>query len=149
AGGAVTESLWLALTPRDTVFIRDGRSFDAATDTVAATVRPSPTTIAGAVGALFESNPDAVRGPVLARLIGGEWEAFFPVPADLGRTTRGKSRVHRLLPADAGGMTDLEGESDQLPGWLMPPEEAEPAKPLTGLVPAGILSAYLAARLPS
>src|SRR6185437_8096917 len=117
AGGAVTESLWLALTPRDTVFIRDGRSFDAATDTVAATVRPSPTTIAGAVGALFESNPDAVRGPVLARLIGGEWEAFFPVPADLVRTTRGKARVYRTERVEPTGITDLDSPSGPA-GWL-------------------------------
>ena len=33
---------WLAFRPRDTVFVRDGRSFDAASDPLAQTVRPSP-----------------------------------------------------------------------------------------------------------
>jgi CRISPR/Cas system CMR-associated protein Cmr3 (group 5 of RAMP superfamily) len=46
----VSSSSWLAFTPRDTVFVRDGRSFDAAADTFSQTVRPTPTTIAGAVG---------------------------------------------------------------------------------------------------
>jgi len=72
---------WLAFTPRDTVFVRDGRSFDAASDALAQTVRPGPTTIAGAVGRALGKNLDAVRknpyevrGPVLAREGRREWE---------------------------------------------------------------------------
>ena len=52
---------WLALTPRDTVFVRDGRSFDAAADATAVTVRPWPSTVAGAVGAA----PDHLLGQAL------------------------------------------------------------------------------------
>ena len=55
---------WLAFKPRDTVFVRDGRSFNAAVDALAETVRPGPTTIAGAVGEAF--NPAEVRGPAFS-----------------------------------------------------------------------------------
>lgn len=91
----MSASTWLAFTPRDTVFIRDGRSFDAATDTSGVSVRPSPTTIAGAAGAVLGANPDEVRGPVLARLTGEEWDTYFPVPADLTRTS-GSGRPGRI-----------------------------------------------------
>ena len=92
AGGAARGVSWLALVPRDTMMIRDGRSFDAAQDASAQTVRPWPSTMAGAVGAAFGAEPgatpltspgtvpDEVRGPVLARCLGGVWEPYFPVP---------------------------------------------------------------------
>jgi hypothetical protein len=41
-GGPVSSSSWLALVPRDTVFVRDGRSFDAAADSTAQGVMPGP-----------------------------------------------------------------------------------------------------------
>jgi CRISPR type III-B/RAMP module-associated protein Cmr3 len=154
----VTGSAWLAFTPRDTVFVRDGRSFDAQTDSTAATVRPGPTTIAGASGAVFGQNPAAVRGPVLARLIGGEWDAYFPAPADLIQTSDSpRPQVHRLELAEIGGQTDLDAAlpGAGLPGrerparWLVPPQDAESAEPVTGLVPAGTLRAYLAGTLPA
>jgi hypothetical protein len=74
---------WLAFVPRDTLFIRDGRSFDAATNTTARTVRPWPSTIAGAVRAAFGADQETVCGPVLARRAGAIWEPWFPAPADL------------------------------------------------------------------
>ena len=88
----MTASSWLSFTPRDTVVIRDGRSFDAAADATAQTVWPTPATIAGAVGAAYRAEPREVRGPVLARLA-GEWEPYFPVPADLVRHHRGDARA--------------------------------------------------------
>lgn len=143
----MTGSVWLAFTPRDTVFVRDGRSFDAQTDGMAATVRPGPTTIAGAAGAVFGRNPDAVRGPVLARLVGGEWDAYFPAPADLIQTSDGpRPQVRRLESPEVGGRTDLDAA---LARWLVPPDDVESAEPVTGLVPAGTLSAYLAGTLPA
>ena len=59
----MSESSWLAFMPRDTVFVRDGRSFEAATDGTGASVRPSPTTIAGAVGAAATGRRAPVTSP--------------------------------------------------------------------------------------
>jgi CRISPR type III-B/RAMP module-associated protein Cmr3 len=134
---------WLAFTPRDTVFVRDGRSFDAAADATGESVRPSPTTIAGAVGAAFGTNPAEVRGPVLARRDGDAWEAYFPVPADL--VTAGEpGRVHRMKP-DTAGVTDL---SDRELRFLVAPEHAEQVKALAGWLPADRLTEYLKGDFP-
>lgn len=149
----MTGSSWLSFTPRDTVFVRDGRSFDAAADSSAASVRPSPTTIAGAAGALFDPNPDAVRGPVLARSVRSEWDAYFPVPTDLVRTASGAGpQVYRLTPVKAVGLTDLDAGSGAGSGperWLVPPEDTGAVEQVSGLIPASVLSDYLAGELPS
>jgi len=155
----VTEQSWVALVPRDTVFVRDGRSFNAAADTLAATVLPGPATAAGAVGAAFGAEPDEVRGPVFARRVAGQWRPYFPVPADLVVCADApESLVYRLKPEELAGDTDL----DQLPGehgagpgervcvperWLVPPLAAEPAEPLSGWLSATDLTAYLAGEL--
>lgn len=143
---------WLAFTPRDTVFVRDGRSFDAAADGFAQTVRPTPTTIAGAVGAAFGSNPLTVRGPVLARQSGDRWEPYFPVPADLVVTAGRGKRVYRLRP-EAGGQTDLAIGAGGTPLLLAPPEHAEPVQAVTeaepgAVLPGSLLVEYLADQLP-
>jgi CRISPR-associated protein Cmr3 len=138
------------------VFVRDGRSFDAASDAVADTVRPSPTTIAGAMGAAFGENPVAVRGPVLARRESdGTWTPYFPVPADLVVTTDGRERVYRMTPGFDGdrgiaGQTDLGYASSADSGmrFLLPPAAAEPVKSLSGWIPGAVLASYLAGRLP-
>ncbi len=149
----MSASTWLAFTPRDTVFIRDGRSFDAATDTSGVSVRPSPTTIAGAAGAVLGANPDEVRGPVLARLTGEEWDTYFPVPADLTRTSgSGATRAHRLVPRDGdGAVTDLDQGfgADGSALWLMPPDDVGDVEPPVGLIPADRLTRYLAGDLPA
>lgn len=147
----MTSSRWLAFTPRDTVFVRDGRSFDAADDTAAQAVTPGPSTIAGAVGRAFGGEPDEVRGPVLARRTDSGWEPYFPVPADL---IQRRNRVYRLVLGEARGTTDLEdryaershGDSAR---WLVPPPGAEPADPLQGWAPGTALARYLASDLPS
>jgi hypothetical protein len=159
----VSASAWLAFTPRDTVFVRDGRSFDAAADAFAQTVWPGPTTVAGAVGAAFGTNPAAVRGPVVARRDGGAWEPYFPVPADLVTAAGRTGRVYRLAvePADAAGefssRTDLDRDAPDgaVPlRMLVPPGHAEPVTPVGGdgagrlLVPGRVLARYLAGSLP-
>lgn len=144
----MSSSSWLAFTPRDTVFIRDGRSFNAANNATAHTVWPSPTTIAGAVGAAYTQNPDEVRGPVLAQSVGGRWELYFPVPADLVQTADATPYAFRLERIDAGGQTDLEPDDGGPPQWLAPPLTAEPAKPSEGWIPARQLAAYLVGQLP-
>ena len=146
----MTQDSWLAFTPRDTVFIRDGRSFDAAADAAAQAVRPGPSTVAGAVGAAFGVNPLEVRGPVLARAGSGCWEPYFPVPADLVCTADATAPyVFRLSPADGLGATDLEPAPGSVAGlrWLVPPDEAEPAAPARGWLPAAELAGYLAGDL--
>ena len=143
---------WLAFRPRDTVFVRDGRSFDAASDPLAQTVRPSPTTIAGAVGGAFTVNPEEVRGPVLAREGTLGWELYFPAPADLVVTAGETSRVFRLTPQDSPGQSDLgepahSGASSLQ--WLMPAAHDGHVEPLHGWIPGYVLADYLAGRLPA
>jgi CRISPR type III-B/RAMP module-associated protein Cmr3 len=145
-------STWLSFTPRDTVFVRDGRSFDAAADTSAATVRPWPTTIAGAVGAVFGGkNPAEVRGPVLGHREGSGWEPYFPVPADLAVAADGSGRVYRLRPQEPGGNsgTDLDMQR-----WLMPLQDAGKVESFDEafpghLMPGRVLARYLAGTLPA
>ncbi|HET9975616.1 MAG TPA: type III-B CRISPR module-associated Cmr3 family protein [Streptosporangiaceae bacterium] len=157
----MSASSWLAFTPRDTVFVRDGRSFDAASDALAQTVRPGPTTIAGAVGGALGRNldqirkdPFEVRGPVLARKGTREWEPYFPAPADLVVTEEEPRRVYRLRPVPADGQTDLDESGDRGGRplrWLAPAgaaEHAGPLKPLHGWMPGRVLAEYLAEKLP-
>jgi CRISPR type III-B/RAMP module-associated protein Cmr3 len=148
----VSGASWLAFKPRDTVFVRDGRSFNAAADTLAETVRPGPTTIAGAVGEAFGVNPAEVRGPVLAHEGTGGWEPYFPAPADLVVTTDERRRVFRLEPggAEPAGQTDLdEPAGGSVVRWLTPPARLEDFKPLDGWIPGSVLAEYLTGRLPA
>jgi len=153
------ELSWLALVPRDTIFIRDGRSFDAAADTTARSVLPHPSTIAGAVGAAYGAKPKAARGtvpdevlgPVLARRLGTDWHAYFPVPADL---VAEDDTVLRLRPASALGSTDLGSAGTGSTGtgsaperWLVPPAGAGKVKPVSGWLPGAVLADYLSGRL--
>jgi CRISPR-associated protein Cmr3 len=151
-------SSWLAFTPRDTVFVRDGRSFNAAADALGQTVRPGPTTIAGAAGAAFGAEPSEVRGPVLACGEAGGWEPYFPVPADLVVTAEEPvPYVFRLRPVEVDGQTDLgfaghqptDGSEASALQWLMPPDSAGPVDSLTGWIPGRVLSDYLAGNLPA
>lgn len=145
---------WLALVPRDTVFIRDGRAFDAVADTSATTVRPGPSTIAGAVGAAFGARPGAprdalpaeVRGPVLARRAASGWEPFFPVPADVVQEAEGpRPFAFRLRPAAGEVVNDLDEE--KLRG-LAPPPGSGAVTPARGWVPREWLTRYLSGEVP-
>ena len=162
------ELAWLAFTPRDTVFIRDGRPFDAAADTSGETVRPWPSTVAGAVGAAFGAKPAApkedvpaeIRGPLLGVRAGTSWVPYFPVPADLvaetgasGDTAYAVRLGPRLASASAGpqgtrAWTDLDEAGPGL-RWLVPPPSAGAVEPLTGWLPAGMLTQYLSGELAS
>jgi CRISPR-associated protein Cmr3 len=150
----VTAEQWLAFMPRDTVFVRDGRAFDAAANTTAQAVMPGPSTIAGAVGAALGMEPREVRGPVLGWHIGEEWETYFPAPADLVvRAGVPRPTVHRLVLSETRGQTDMDGRYAGLarggPRWLMPPEDIERVDPLHGWLPGNRLASYLAGDLPS
>jgi CRISPR-associated protein Cmr3 len=161
----VSTYAWLSFTPRDTVFVRDGRSFNAAADAFAQTVFPGPATMAGAVGAAFGiSRADVqaglvgdgsvkhvtqeVRGPVLARRRGDTWEPYFPFPADLVRTAdESDPYVYRLLARERQreqpAKTDLG-----LARWLVQPHGLERVEPVRGWIPGSKLAAYLAGDLP-
>lgn len=146
-------SSWLALVPRDTVFVRDGRSFDAAANNSAETVMPGPATVAGAVGAAYKAEPQEVRGPVLARRLADGWGPYFPVPADLvAPSDEAEPQVFRMVPEDFGGQTDLgapDGQHIVPQRWMAPPAQAEPAKEVTGWIPGSVLADYLAGQVPS
>jgi CRISPR type III-B/RAMP module-associated protein Cmr3 len=151
---------WLAFRPRDTVLVRDGRSFDASADQVAHPVRPWPSTIGGAARAAFGDDPHLVRGPVLGRCtpgtgsgdVDGSWELYFPVPADVVQGTDMEvPYAFRLAAAPSAARTDLgtqaAGHEDWR--WLTPPAGAGPVKPVDGWLPSDVLSQYLAGGLPS
>lgn len=137
---------WLVFTPRDTVFIRDGRAFDAAAQSSAHTVWPAPTTLAGAVGAAFGAEPTAVCGPVLALNLGSAWAPYLPVPLDLVVQVNVDHPGVFRLAAEKGGeaSTDLD-----LQQWLLAPEDIGPTKDLTGWLPVDQLGQYLAGGLPA
>ncbi|OLT23345.1 hypothetical protein BJF79_14475 [Actinomadura sp. CNU-125] len=135
----MTVQRWLAFTPRDTVTVRDGRSFQAGTDSSAETVRPWPSTIAGAVRTAYGKEPEAVRGPVLARRTGtGGWEPYLPMPADVVRPPGStRARLLRPHPELAGIATDL-GE-----GLLAPPDTVGKVEEVQGWVPGARFTDYL------
>lgn len=134
---------WLAFTPRDTVIVRDGRSFDAGADSLAESVRPWPSTVAGATRAAYGAEPAEVRGPVLAHRDGREWVPYFPVPADLARTRGGRAvllrpdrTLHRL-----GARSDL---GDEVTCLLSPPHDVGRVEPFEDRwMPKGVLERYL------
>ncbi|MBA9007293.1 type III-B CRISPR module-associated Cmr3 family protein [Thermomonospora cellulosilytica] len=139
--------VWLSFTPRDTVFVRDGRSFDAAADNAGRAVLPWPSTIAGACRAALGRDEDLrwVRGPILARRGRDRWTPYFPVPADLVREPGRDAPVHRLTCGGHRIDTDL---GDQVEAWLEPPPGVHKIKPLTGWLDASTMTRYLAGDLP-
>jgi CRISPR type III-B/RAMP module-associated protein Cmr3 len=161
-GNAVSAGRWLAFVPRDTVVVRDGRSFDAgaaeASSHRAQSVAPWPSTLAGATATALNLDdipstvePAAVRGPVLGRRDpagrGGEWATYFPIPADVQATALGRPQdraVSRLVVsswAERVVAHDLVNGPERL---LVPRAGAEHHEPLTGLIAGQTLSRYLA-----
>ncbi|MGW0084527.1 type III-B CRISPR module-associated Cmr3 family protein [Streptomyces sp. NPDC003393] len=141
----MTRSVWLAFIPRDTVFIRDGRSFDAGSDNSAQAVWPTPSTVAGAVGAAFGREPLEVRGPVLARRTrSGSWVPHFRTPADLV-TVEDTTEVVRLRPQalPEGVVTDLP----EMAHWLGAGGRAGMGKQWDTWLSASAMSDYLQGRL--
>jgi CRISPR type III-B/RAMP module-associated protein Cmr3 len=142
---------WLAFTPRDTVIVRDGRSFDAGADDSAESVRPWPSTVAGAVRTAYGGDrgaePGTVRGPVLARRFETGWEPYFPMPADIAAEdgeTPGWACLLRPDPELRDVVTDLEG----VVGLLSAPNGAA-VQPLPGWLPGASMSAYLRGEFPA
>ncbi|WP_431887559.1 type III-B CRISPR module-associated Cmr3 family protein [Nocardiopsis alba] len=149
--------VWVTLDPHDTVQVRDGRAFAAGAGGVAHSVRPWPSTVAGALAAALGGEPESLRGPFIAHRDGMEWSPYFPAPLDLV-TEPDAVDVWRLRHPRVGGggavhedggeddariRTDLQasGHPDLVP--LSLPEGVEEADPLGGLVPGGALESYL------
>ena len=128
----MSDERWLVLEPLDTVVVRDGRAFDAGVQSVAHTAQPTPSTLAGAVGAAYEARPGAGLDPaargrdVPDRLLGpvpvvrrdGVWRPRWPVPSDVVRED-GQLAPKRLMvsypQADSGSdgpdaAHDLDGQ---------------------------------------
>ena len=132
----MTDDQWLAFTPRDTVLVRDGRSFDAGSDTVAESTLPGPSTVAGAVHAAYGQDAEEVRGPLLARHDGYAWQTFLPTPLDLVRVEgEDPCTVHRLAALPLDVTTDL---TDHCPLWMVGEGD-----PVGGFISGNALSRYL------
>ncbi len=140
----MTGERWVVLEPLDTMVVRDGRAFDAGLQSVARTTLPTPSTLAGAIGAAYGAGPGAgldasARGrdvperligpiPVVAR--GGQWRPRWPVPQDVVSDGDG-SVPYRLAvtevgePGEADAVTHdlsgvgslLFGSGDAVDGW--------------------------------
>jgi CRISPR-associated protein Cmr3 len=141
---AAPQACWVALTPRDTMLVRDGRAFDAGTDVAGHAVGgPQPSTVAGAVGRAFAGEPAAVRGPVVGVDDGlGGWSLRFPTPADVVRRPEGGlARLRLGAPGDTV-VTDLAGR-DGPPRLLV-----GDGSPAGGWVDEVVLERYLRAEQP-
>ncbi|MEV5330215.1 type III-B CRISPR module-associated Cmr3 family protein [Nonomuraea sp. NPDC052634] len=128
---------WLVIEPLDTIIIRDGRAFDAGVNTQARAVLPSPTTIAGAVGAAYGAPPgagrdpkargsvlpDRVQGPFVVSPAGDScWETHWPLPLDVVKV---RNRLQRLKPRHSQACTDLD---DEISAYLADEEDSEPGQ---------------------
>jgi CRISPR type III-B/RAMP module-associated protein Cmr3 len=116
---------WLAITPMDTIMVRDGRQFDAGAASSAKSVPPAPNTLGGVVCAALrrEVDVDHIVGPVVATAGG----IAFPAPQDIvrdGRTVRRLAVIER--PATAVSDLDdrrrlshhLVGDGDPVSEWI-------------------------------
>ena len=73
---------WLAVTPLDTIMVRDGRPFDAGAASSASSVPPAPNTLGGVVWAAIGRNvKHHIVGPVVDTARG----LMFPAPQDVVR----------------------------------------------------------------
>jgi CRISPR-associated protein Cmr3 len=144
--------MWVVAVPRDTVLVRDGRSFDAGTDVVAETVRPWPSTVAGAIRQAYGREPAEVRGPVLGLAVrragdgaaGETWRSYFPMPADIVVADGAARWAFRLRPQPTAISTDLAIDGLQ---WLTGAGLAGKSRPLGGWLPGSRLGAYLRGEL--
>lgn len=159
---------WLAFRPRDTVFVRDGRAFDASQQSAAQTVRPWPSTIAGAVRASYGTEPAEVVGPLVARSDGEGWTPYLAVPRDLVATVEKVPYVVRLVPETFDVVTDLQdfqdpqdsqdlqagrsADDDPAPAGptrlLVPPEDGVAVEPVEGLLNGEVMRQYLSGEFP-
>lgn len=130
---------WIALAPRDTVLVRDGRQFDAGVDSTAESTLPGPATVAGAALSAYGEEPAEVRGPLLGRHDGYAWRTYLPAPLDLVRADDAPDSVSRLAAKPVDAVTDL---IDAPPCWLVGHGD-----PVGGWISGRALSRYLRGEL--
>lgn len=136
-------SQWVAFEPRDTVLVRDGRSFDAGADTTAEPTLPGPSTLAGAAHVAYgRRDPRVVRGPLFARRSMAGWTVLLPVPADMVVRPAEPDTLYRLRlrPMSASEtVTDMTRDCPRLLGGA--------GAPVTGWCTGADLTRYLAGDL--
>ncbi|WP_207770315.1 type III-B CRISPR module-associated Cmr3 family protein, partial [Frankia canadensis] len=93
-------AVWVLLHPLDVVTFRDGRPFTVGVAATGRTTMPRPSTLGGAVQAIFgtnaATNPKRIVGPVLVRTGGSRPRVLLPAPADL--VVDEDTGPRRLLP---------------------------------------------------
>ncbi|MGH3842086.1 MAG: type III-B CRISPR module-associated Cmr3 family protein [Pseudonocardiaceae bacterium] len=120
---------WLAVTPLDTIMVRDGRPFDAGAASSAKSVPPAPNTLGGVVrAALGRDVTHHIVGPVVDTKQG----PMFPAPQDVVRDGRLVRRL-AVRPRHPGAVSDLDGgegrklshhlvgKGDPVPDWISLP----------------------------
>ncbi|MBN1172682.1 MAG: hypothetical protein JXA67_10960 [Micromonosporaceae bacterium] len=115
----MSRTQWVAFEPRDTIMVRDGRSFDAGADAVGEPVLPGPSTVAGAVRTAYgNEDVEVVRGPLYARWHPDErrWQTLLPVPRTIVADDPYTGPLRHLRPQPFPGLcTNLAPECPQ---WL-------------------------------
>lgn len=114
---------WVLLHPLDVVTFRDGRPFTTGVAAAGRTTLPRPSSLGGAIGQAFGSNPARIVGPVLVRTGGPVPRVLLPAPADLV-VDRDRGPV-RLRPQGAPAGT-RPGASAAAPVGGVPAEEELP-----------------------
>ncbi|MGQ0776558.1 MAG: type III-B CRISPR module-associated Cmr3 family protein [Pseudonocardiales bacterium] len=133
---------WLAITPLDTIMVRDGRPFQMGASGSAMSVAPAPNTLGGVVGAAVG---DKVAHHIVGPIIDTHDGLMFPAPLDV---VSDDSTVRRLAVTarHTTALSDLDfddqqrlryhlvGEGDPVPDWISEPGLTDW---LTGAMPAG------------
>ncbi|MGH4020379.1 MAG: type III-B CRISPR module-associated Cmr3 family protein [Pseudonocardiaceae bacterium] len=94
---------WLAVTPLDTIMVRDGRPFDAGAASTARSVAPAPNTLGGVVRAALGRDAGRILGPIVST----EHEIVFPAPRDIVRDEQTVRRLSMVERADTA-VSDLD-----------------------------------------
>ncbi len=117
---------WLAVTPLDTIMVRDGRPFDAGAASSASSVPPAPNTLGGVVWAAIGRN---VKYHIVGPVVGTARGLMFPAPQDVVRDGQVVRRL-AITARDATAVSDLDvddrqrlshhlvGEGESVSDWI-------------------------------
>lgn len=115
---------WIAVTPLDTIMVRDGRPFDMGATSTAQAVPPPPNTLGGVVRSALgpDRRVDHILGPVVDTAKG----IVFPAPRDIvcdDRQTVRRLRVAKRSDTAVSDLDDWQRLSHQLRGDGDPVEQ--------------------------
>jgi len=101
---------WFAVTPLDTVMVRDGRPFQMGASGSATSVAPAPNTLGGVVKAAL-GGTRKVKHYIVGPVIDTQYGVMFPTPRDI---VCDDSTVRRLAVAERTdtALSDLDFEAD-------------------------------------